>query len=141
MGAIASGGVRVLNREVLDYLPVNPRLIESVTAREQQELERRERAFRANKPPLDVKGKTVIIVDDGLATGSTMRAAVGALRQMEPRTIVVAVPVAAASTCDDFRSEADDVVCLSTPEPFQAVGLWYDDFDQTTDQEVHNLLR
>jgi predicted phosphoribosyltransferase len=141
MGAIASGGARVLNRDVLDYLPVNPKLIESVTAREQLELERRERIFRGSKPPLDVTGKTVIVVDDGLATGSTMRAAVGALRRMEPRAIVVAVPVAAASVCRDFRSEADDVICLSTPEPFEAVGLWYDDFDQTTDQEVHNLLQ
>jgi predicted phosphoribosyltransferase len=141
MGAIASGGARVLNRDVLDYVAVREEVIESVTAREQRELERRERAFRGNKPPLDVKGKTVIVVDDGLATGSTMRAAVGALRQMEPRAIVVAVPVASSSACQDLRSEADDVVCLSTPEPFQAVGLWYDDFDQTTDQEVHNLLR
>jgi predicted phosphoribosyltransferase len=141
MGAIASGGARVLNHEVLNYVAVSEKVIESVTAREQLELERRERAFRGNKPPLDVKGKTVIVVDDGLATGSTMRAAVGALRQMEPRAIVVAVPVASSSACEDLRSEADDVVCLSTPEPFQAVGLWYDDFDQTTDQEVHNLLR
>lgn len=140
MGAIASGGVRVLNRDMLDYMPVNAKVIESVAAREQRELERRELAFRGDKPPLDVSGKTVIVVDDGLATGSTMRAAVQALRNLAPAAIVVAVPVAAASTCDDLRREADEVVCLRTPEPFQAVGLWYDDFEQTTDSEVHALL-
>lgn len=140
MGAIASGGVRVLNREVLDYVPVSDKSIEAVTAREQRELERRERSFRGVKPPLDVRGKVVIVVDDGLATGSTMRAAVQALRQMGPEAIVVAVPVAAPSTFRDFQSEADDVICLSTPEPFEAVGLWYEDFEQTTDAEVHELL-
>ncbi len=140
MGAIASGGVRVLNRDVLDYVPVSDKAIEAVAVREQRELERRERAFRGVKPPLDVRGKVVIVVDDGLATGSTMRAAVQALRQMEPDAIVVAVPVAARSTCRDFQSEADDVICLSTPEPFEAVGLWYEDFEQTTDAEVHELL-
>jgi putative phosphoribosyl transferase len=142
MGAIASGGVRVLNREVLDYLPVSQRMIDAVAEREQQELERREREYRGARPPLDVKGKTVIVVDDGLATGSTMRAAVAALRKMEPRRIIIAVPVAAESTCNDFRTEAiaDEVVCLRTPEPFQAVGLWYSDFTQTTDDEVHELL-
>jgi predicted phosphoribosyltransferase len=142
MGAIASGGVRVLNRDVLDYMPVPQRMIDAVVAREQQELERREREYRGARPPLDVKDKTVIVVDDGLATGSTMRAAVAALRKMEPRRIIIAVPVAAESTCHDFRSEgiADDVVCLRTPEPFQAVGLWYSDFTQTSDDEVHALL-
>jgi predicted phosphoribosyltransferase len=142
MGAIASGGVRVLNRDVLDYMPVPQRMIDAVAEREQQELERREREYRGARPPLDVKEKTVIVVDDGLATGSTMRAAVAALRKMEPRRIVIAVPVAAESTCNDFRAEgiADDVVCLRTPEPFQAVGLWYSDFTQTSDDEVHALL-
>ena len=142
MGAIASGGVRVLNRDVLDYMPVPQRMIDAVAAREQQELERREREYRGARPPLDVKDKTVIVVDDGLATGSTMRAAVAALRKMEPRRIIVAVPIAAESTCNDFRAEgiADDVVCLRTPEPFQAVGLWYSDFTQTSDDEVHALL-
>jgi predicted phosphoribosyltransferase len=140
MGAIASGGVRVLNRDVLDYMPVGAQAIESVAAREQRELERRERAFRGDKPPLDVGGKTVIVVDDGLATGSTMRAAVHALRKLGPVAVIVAVPVAAASTCEDLRKEADEVICLRTPEPFQAVGLWYDDFEQTTDAEVHALL-
>ena len=142
MGAIASGGVRVLNRDVLDYMPISQKLIDTVAQREQQELERREREYRGARPPLDVKDKTVVVVDDGLATGSTMRAAVEALRRMEPRRIVVAVPVAAESTCNDFRAEgiADDVVCLRTPEPFQAVGLWYSDFTQTSDDEVQELL-
>ena len=142
MGAIASGGVRVLNREVLDYLPVSEKMINVVAEREQRELERREREYRGARPPVDVKDKTVIVVDDGLATGSTMRAAVAALRKMGPRRIIVAVPVAAESTCNDFRAEAvaDEIVCLRTPEPFQAVGLWYSDFSQTTDEEVHELL-
>jgi len=140
MGAIASGGVRVLNRDVLAYVPLPQRAIDEVAAREQQELERRERSYRGARPPLDVRGKTVIVVDDGLATGSTMRAAVAALKKMEPKAILVAVPVAAPQTCDEFRNEGIDIVCLRTPEPFQAVGLWYDDFSQTTDEEVHELL-
>lgn len=142
MGAIASGGVRVLNRDVLEYMPVSQKMIDTVAAREQQELERRETEYRGARPQIDVKDRIVVVVDDGLATGSTMRAAVAALRRMEPRRIVVAVPVAAESTCREFRSEgiADEVVCLRTPEPFQAVGLWYSDFTQTSDAEVHELL-
>lgn len=140
MGAIASGGVRVLNDDVLGSTPVSQAIIDATTEREQVELERREKSYRGSKPPIDVRGKTVIVVDDGLATGSTMRAAVRALRKMNPRSIVVAVPVAASSTCNDFRSEADDIICLRTPEPFQAVGLWYEQFDQTSDAEVHELL-
>jgi putative phosphoribosyl transferase len=140
MGAIASGGVRVLNDEVLGYIPVTKQAIEDVTTREQQELERREQAYRGTRPPLDARGRTAIVVDDGLATGSTMRAAVQALRKMQPRAIIVAVPVAARQTCIDLRAEVDDLVCLRTPEPFQAVGLWYENFDQTTDEEVHDLL-
>jgi len=142
MGAIASGGVRVMNRDVLDYMAIPVQTIDAVAAREQRELERREREYRGARPPLDVRGKTVILVDDGLATGSTMRAAVNALRKMEPRTVIVAVPVAARSTCEEFRGDpaVDDIVCLRTPEPFQAVGLWYDDFGQTSDEEVHELL-
>jgi putative phosphoribosyl transferase len=141
MGAIASGGVRVMNREVLGWLPLPQKAIDEVAEREQKELERREREYRGTRPPLDVRDKTVIVVDDGLATGSTMRAAVAALRKMRPRAIIVAVPVAAAQTCDEFRAEEIDIVCLRTPEPFQAVGLWYDDFSQTTDEEVHELLQ
>lgn len=140
MGAIASGGVRVLNRDVLAHVPIPQQAIDAVAAREQQELERRERSYRGSRPPLDVRGKTVIVVDDGLATGSTMRAAVAALRKMEPKQVIVAVPVAAPSTCEEFRQEGIDIICLRTPEPFQAVGLWYDDFSQTTDEEVHELL-
>jgi putative phosphoribosyl transferase len=141
MGAIASGGVRVINRDVLGWVSLPQKAIDEVAARELQELERREREYRGSRPPLDVKSKTVIVVDDGLATGSTMRAAVAALKKMQPRKIVVAVPVAARQTCEEFHEEGIDVVCLRTPEPFQAVGLWYDDFSQTTDEEVHELLQ
>ena len=139
-GAIASGGVRVLNDEVLRYTGIPQSTIDLVAEREGRELERREKAYRGDRPPLDVRGRTVIIVDDGLATGSTMRAAVGALQKMRPREIVVAVPVGAPSTCDELRAGVADVICLRTPEPFQAVGLWYEDFSQTTDEEVHQLL-
>ncbi len=138
MGAIASGGVRVLNREVLPY--VSAAAIDAVAAREEKELARREKEYRGQRSPLDVDGKSVIIVDDGLATGSTMRAAVEALRGMKPRSVLVAVPVAARETCDQFRRDGIDVLCLETPEPFEAVGLWYDDFAQTTDEEVKELL-
>ena len=141
MGAIASGGVRVLNEDVLRYVPLSERAIETAAAREQQELERRERSYRGARTPLDVAGKTVIVVDDGLATGSTMLAAVRALRQMQAVRVVVAVPVGATQSCDKLRSEADILICLRMPEPFDAVGLWYDDFTQTTDEEVHAFLR
>jgi putative phosphoribosyl transferase len=140
MGAIASGGVRVLNRDVLNYVSIPQKTIDAVAAREEQELQRRERSYRGARPPLELRGRTVVIVDDGLATGSTMRAAIAAVRKMEPQAIVVAVPVAAPQTCEEFRREVDEMVCLRTPEPFQAVGLWYDDFSQTTDEEVHDLL-
>lgn len=140
MGAIASGGVRVLNRDVLAYAAISQKAIDAVVAREEQELRRREQSYRGARGPLDVRGKTVVIVDDGLATGSTMRAAVAALRKMEPRIIVVAVPVAASQTCEEVTREVDEMICLRTPEPFEAVGLWYDDFSQTTDSEVHDLL-
>jgi putative phosphoribosyl transferase len=139
MGAIASGGVRVLNHDVIDYARVTQQQIDAVAAREERELSRREAEYRGNRAPLDVRSRTVIIVDDGLATGSTMRAAVQALRAMEPKRVIVAVPVGAAQTCEELR-EIDEIVCLRTPEPFEAVGLWYDDFTQTTDAEVHALL-
>ena len=141
MGAIATGGVRVLNNEVVQLLRVPPEVIDIVAAEEQQELERRQEAYRGDRPRLDVRGRTVILVDDGLATGSTMRAAVAALRKMHPSRIVVAVPVAAAETCAEMRADVDDIVCARTPEPFRAVGLWYQDFSQTTDEEVRDLLR
>jgi putative phosphoribosyl transferase len=140
MGAIASGGVRVMNDDVLRHVPISQNAIEAVSAREMVELARRERSYRGSKPPLDVRGKTVIVVDDGLATGSTMRAAVRALRQEKAGSIIVAVPVAAREICEDFFREVDDIICLRTPHPFEAVGLWYDDFTQTTDEEVHERL-
>ncbi|HYE64764.1 MAG TPA: phosphoribosyltransferase [Pyrinomonadaceae bacterium] len=140
MGAIATGGVRVLNEEVVQYLRIPSEVIDAVAADEQQELERRERTYRDDRPAPDVRGRTVILVDDGLATGSTMRAAATALRQQHPASIVIAVPVSAPQTCDEFRSEVDDIVCAMTPEPFQGVGRWYDDFSQTTDEEVRDLL-
>jgi len=140
MGAIASGGVRVLNDDVLRYARIPEKSIDAVAAREERELERRERSYRGSKPSLDVDGRTVVVVDDGLATGSTMRAAVKALRKMNAREVIVAVPVGAAETCEMIRAEADDVVCLRTPSMLQAVGLWYEDFSQTTDEEVHELL-
>jgi predicted phosphoribosyltransferase len=140
MGAIATGGVRVLNQNVVEGLGIPREVIDRVTAEEQAELERREHSYRGNLPPVDVRGKTVILVDDGLATGSTMRAAVAALRQMDPAKIVIAVPTAAPATCEEFRREVDDIICAVTPEPFYAVGLWYQDFSQTTDEEVRELL-
>ena len=141
MGAIASGGFRVINESVTYYLNVSDEMINRVALREQRELERRERLYRGERPPLDVRGRIVILVDDGLATGSTMRAAVRALKQLHPAEIVVAVPVAARSTCDEFRTELGiPCVCWMTPERFEGVGLWYRDFSQTTDEEVRALL-
>jgi putative phosphoribosyl transferase len=140
LGAIATGGVRVLVPEVIREAEVPEHAVERVTQQELRELERRERAFRGERPPPDVRGRTVILVDDGLATGATMRAAIAALKQQGPARIVVAVPTAAPQTCESMRREVDDVVCAITPEPFYAVGLWYDDFAQTTDDEVKALL-
>jgi predicted phosphoribosyltransferase len=140
LGALASGAVRVLNHDVVDALGITPEEIDRVAEREQQELERRERQYRSGRPALDVRGRTVILVDDGLATGSSMRAAVAALRQRAPAKIVVAVPVAPPSTCEELSSEADQVVCAATPLPFYAVGQWYRDFTQTSDKEVRGLL-
>ena len=141
MGAIATGGVRVLNDEVVRVLRVSEEVIDAVAAEEGQELERREREYRGDRPPPDVRGRIVILVDDGLATGSTMRAAVAALRRQGPARIVMAVPVGAPETCGEMQEEADEAVCARTPEPFYAVGLWYEDFSQTTDDEVRDLLR
>ncbi|MGH7637221.1 MAG: phosphoribosyltransferase [Gemmatimonadaceae bacterium] len=140
MGAIASGGARLLNDDVIDMYAISDGEIEQVVASETRELERRQRLYRGDRPFPHLRNRTVILVDDGLATGSSMRAAVLALRQENPERIVVAVPVAARDTCDAFRDVSDDIVCLETPEPFAAVGLWYDNFEQTTDQEVHALL-
>ena len=140
MGAIATGGVRVLNEDVVSLLQIPDEVIDSIAESEWRELERRERLYRDDRPLPDMHGRTVILIDDGLATGSSMRAAVAALRQQGPARIVVAVPVAAAPTCEDFRAEVDEVVCAQTPEPFYAVGSWYKDFSQTSDAEVHALL-
>ena len=140
MGAIASGGVRVLNDEIVRSLGLPEAAVEAVVRAEQAELERRERLYRDARPPPAVRGRTVIVIDDGLATGSTMRAAVAALRLQQPARIVVAVPTAAADTCELLRREADEVVCPSTPEPYRAVGLWYEDFAQTSDADVRELL-
>lgn len=141
MGAIASGGVRVLNDEVVEAYDVPPGIIEQVTRRELATLARYEQDYRSDLPAPEVKGRTVILIDDGLATGSTMRAAVAALRQMEPARLVAAVPVAAQATCRDLARQVDELVCLLTPESFYAVGSWYKDFSQTTDEEVRSLLR
>jgi putative phosphoribosyl transferase len=140
MGALASGGVRFLNPEVVRRLRLPGAVIDHVTATELEELKRRERVYRGNRPAPDARGKTVILIDDGLATGASMRAAVAALRQARPARIVVAVPVAARDTCAELSDEVDEVVCAWTPEPFFAVGEWYDDFSQTTDDEVRELL-
>lgn len=140
MGAIASGDVRVLNHDIVQRLGIGSATIDVVAAREQTELQRREQAYREGRAAPAVTGKTVIVIDDGLATGSTMRAAIMALRRLHPARLVIAAPVAAPSTCDELGSEADEIVCASTPEPFAGVGRWYDDFDQTTDDEVRTLL-
>jgi predicted phosphoribosyltransferase len=140
MGALATPGVRVLNEPVVRGLGIPPHVIDAVARQEEAELARRERLYRGDRPPLDVRGRTVILVDDGLATGATMHAAVRALRQRQPARIVVAVPTAAAEACEALETEADEVVCAVTPEPFYSVGLWYDDFEQTTDDEVRALL-
>jgi predicted phosphoribosyltransferase len=140
MGAIASGGVRVLNDEVVRVLDIAPKLIDVVAAAERRELERRERAYRDDRPAPDIRGRTIILIDDGLATGTTMRAAVAALRKQGPARIVVAVPVGSADTCAELQGEADEVICAAMPEPFHAVALWYGDFTQTTDEEVREVL-
>jgi erythromycin esterase-like protein/predicted phosphoribosyltransferase len=140
MGAVATGGVRVLNNEIIEALGIPAPIIDAVTARERQELARRERLYRGSRPQPDVRGRTVILVDDGLATGATMYAAIEALRQQGPARIVVAVPTASPDTCEEMKRRADEVVCAITPEPFHAVGRWYQEFSQTTDEEVRELL-
>ena len=139
-GAVATGGTRVLNRDVVDTLQIPDRVINQIAVKEQAELECRERAYRGDRPAPEINGKTVVLVDDGLATGSTMRAAATALRQRAPARLVIGVPIAAPHICDEFRDEVDEIVCAITPEPFYAVGLWYHDFSQTSDGEVRDLL-
>lgn len=140
MGAIASGGVRVLNEDIVKSLHISNVIIDRITAREEEELARREMQYRHGRPAPDLLGRTVILVDDGLATGSTMRAAVAAVRKQDPTRVIVAVPTAAPSTCSELRREVDEIVCAETPEPFYAVGAWYEDFSQTSDEEIHTLL-
>src|SRR5215208_7977406 len=140
MGAIASGGLRVLNEDTVHELHIPTEAIDAVEANERRELARRERLYRGSQAPPDVTGKTVILVDDGLATGSTLRAGALALRERNPAWLVGAVPVASRTVCDAMRDVVDEMVCAETPEPFYAVGLWYDDFGQTTDDEVRRIL-
>jgi putative phosphoribosyl transferase len=141
MGAIAYGGIRILCDDVVRAFGIPEHLVASIARNEEEELDRRERVYRDHRPPLEVKGRTVILVDDGLATGSTMRAAAAALRTQSPGRLVVAVPVAPPETCAALQSEVDDVICARAPEPFFAVGNWYDDFSQISDEEVRHLLR
>lgn len=140
-GALASGGIRVLDRELIRELGISGEDIERATRTVKKELERRERLYRGDRPPLRVAGKIAVLVDDGIATGSSMRAAIQALQQMGPAQIVVAVPVAPARTCDSLRPEVDELVCIQAPELFWAIGQFYEDFSQVTDQEVTELLR
>jgi predicted phosphoribosyltransferase len=140
MAAIASGGVRVLNQDVVISLRIDPDVLENSIASEMVELERRENLYRGDRPPLQLAGRVAILIDDGLATGSTMRAAIAAVGHQNPSGIVVGVPVAAPSVCKSLRSLADDVVCVATPRNLHAVGQWYDDFSQTSDEEVVDLL-
>lgn len=140
MGAIATGGVRVLNSEVIRQLDITDAIIDAASEEQGRELKRREREYRGDREPLKLEGKTAILVDDGLATGASMRAAVRALKLHSPKRIVVAVPVGAQETCRLFEGEVDEIVCGKTPEDFRAVGAWYDDFTQTTDEEVVQLI-
>jgi putative phosphoribosyl transferase len=139
-GAVATGGIRVLDHELIDAVGIPEHEIERITEHVKMELERREDVYRSGRPPLDVEGQTVILVDDGIATGSSMRAAINALRQMKPARIVIAVPVAPVSTCERLREDVDELVCIDTPEPFFAIGQFYEDFSQLTDEEVTLLL-
>ena len=141
MGALASGKVRILNEEVVESLNISEETINEVAVAEQKELERREQRYRGNLPPLNVQGLTILLIDDGLATGSTMRAAAVALRQQQPKEIIAAVPVSAPEVCQEFKVKVDKIICAETLRPFIAVGLWYESFPQTTDAEVRQLLK
>jgi putative phosphoribosyl transferase len=140
MGAIASGGIRVLNEELVAALDIPEWIVNAVADREQIELERREQAYRQGRPRAKVQGKRVILIDDGLATGFSMRAAIEGLRAQDPAQIIVAVPIAPVETCEMFEQEVDQIVCAATPEPFFGVGLWYENFEQTSDEEVRESL-
>lgn len=140
MGAIALRDVTILNRDVVNWLHVSQAAIERVTAQEKQELERRDRAYRGNRPFPEIRDRIIILVDDGIATGATIRAAIAALRQQQPKEIVIAVPVAVPSVCQELKPEVDKLICLKTPEPLHSISLWYEDFSQTSDEEVRCLL-
>lgn len=140
MGAIASGGVQVLNDEVVRMLVLSTEVINKVTVQEQHELERREHLYRGDRPASDVQGRTIILVDDGIATGATMRAAIATVRKRQPARIIVAVPVAASATCEALETQVDELICIIRPEEFYSVGFWYEHFAQTTDKEVRDLL-
>lgn len=141
MGAIASGGVMILNNEIINLLKISREAVEQVAAAEKQELERRDQAYRGDRPLPQIENHTIILVDDGIATSSTLRAAIAALQRHQPKHIVVAAPVAPPSVCESLKTIVDDVVCLNTPEPLHSIGMWYIDFSQTTDNEVRDLLR
>jgi putative phosphoribosyl transferase len=140
-GAIATGGVRILDAQIVESLGISDLEIELISSKERQELDRREQVYRGGRPPLDLKGKTVILVDDGIATGASTRAAIIALRQLKPASIVLAAPIAPASTCRHLRREVDGLICLDTPESFRAIGEFYEDFSQVSDEEVTTLLQ
>jgi putative phosphoribosyl transferase len=140
MGAIATGGIKILNQDLVKGLNISDAALEAVMSREKRELERREHAYRGDRPVPEVGDRCVILIDDGLATGATMRAAILALRQQRPAQIIVGVPVAPLDTVEELRKEADEVICLATPDPFFAIGTWYVNFSQTSDEEVHDLL-
>jgi putative phosphoribosyl transferase len=140
LGAIASDGVRVLNYDIVSSLGISSHKIDEVAAKELRELQQRDRSYRGNRPSPNLKDRTIILVDDGIATGASMRAAINVLREEQPKSIIVAIPTAPSSTCKQLKAEVDDVVCLIMPEPFYSVGLWYDYFPQTTDEEVRQLL-
>jgi putative phosphoribosyl transferase len=140
MGAIASGGVRVLNQALIAQLGIPQSVVDRVTLQEEREIERRERLYREGRPALPVAGRAVILVDDGLATGATMLAAARALSAQRPKKTIVAVPVASREACEEFRQHVAETICLATPEPFHAVGVWYEDFSQTSDAEVREWL-
>ncbi len=140
MGAIASGGVRILNYDIVSWLGISGKTIDEVAARELKELQRRDRAYRGDRPQPDIRDRTVILVDDGIATGATIRAAIAVIKSQQPARLIVATPVAPPSTCKELKTEVDEVVCLMAPELFYAIGLWYEDFSQTTDEEVRELL-
>ncbi|HEY9618046.1 MAG TPA: phosphoribosyltransferase [Microcoleaceae cyanobacterium] len=141
MGAIAPGDVQILNQQIVQSCRVDDAALNQVIAREQQELERREQLYRDDRPALNLRDRTVILIDDGLATGATMRVAVQAVRQACPQQVIVAVPIGAPETCQELKTEAEQMICLETPRRFSSVGSWYDDFSQTTDEEVSTLLK